>query len=108
MYVNPSEYVDVTIKSELPDPAEPESICGLPESICGLPSMLEEHGTYRKNHGQDGWTKRRRTRELKEPTGDAWLREKFGKIDRKGRGGVRRPAEAEMSNNDDDDDYDTM
>nr|CAD7455900.1 unnamed protein product [Timema tahoe] len=58
MYVNPSEYVDVTIKSELPDPAEPESICGLPESICGLPesicglpesicglpSMLEEHG----------------------------------------------------------------
>nr|CAD7449452.1 unnamed protein product [Timema bartmani] len=36
-------------------------------------------------------------------TGDTWLREKFGKIDRNGRGCARRPAEMETLNDDDDD-----
>nr|CAD7261098.1 unnamed protein product [Timema shepardi] len=162
MYVNPTEYMDMTVKSESPDAAEPES-------ICGLPSMVEEHGwgisgndqgksgkrsgislvklsrhrviEYRhgfrnpdtdeerfkgdkeeetapvfgscdengggenapkrrvEDHGQDGRTERRRTRKLKELTGDARLTEKLGKIDSNGRRCARRPAEAETSNN---------
>nr|CAD7454434.1 unnamed protein product [Timema tahoe] len=48
-----------------------------------------------EDHRQDEWTKRRRTWKLKEWTGDTWLREKFGEIDRNGRGCARRPADVE-------------
>nr|CAD7431509.1 unnamed protein product [Timema monikensis] len=59
-----------------------------------------------EDHGQDGWTKHRRTRKLKEATGDAWLREKFGKIDTNGGGCTRRSVEMKTSNNEDE--YDTI
>nr|CAD7454487.1 unnamed protein product [Timema tahoe] len=36
-------------------------------------------------------------------TGDVWVREKFGKLGRNGRGCARRPAEAETLDDDDDD-----
>nr|CAD7429275.1 unnamed protein product [Timema monikensis] len=59
-------------------------------NIGGIEDLLEDHG-------QDGWTKHRRTRKLKEQTGDACLKEKLREIDRNGEGCARQPAEVETS-----------
>nr|CAD7404177.1 unnamed protein product [Timema poppensis] len=63
-------------------------------------SFDRERGFDRERPPVERGGGRERTWKLKEWTGEAWLREKFVKIDRNGTGCVRGPEEVETSNDD--------